>query len=360
MNVNALQPTPTLTIVASAKPAGTDGPTLVITMPFDPKMTPKGAIEAALKETQTRVVRQLMAQYSRDTALLIIHRMQQLIFNLNYNTHKKGIALLVSPETQYVLYLDQAVPTQILLNHPFRIRDLTTLPENPARYLVLLLSGRLSKMYVSKGEGLQLIKQNVCPPMEPCTKEDPDSNRPCTGLCVRKEALLDTFLHHMDEGLSVLLDAYDLPVFVIAHDKIAKRFEDISRNDRHIAAYIHQNHIQSDQKDLLAALQPCLDNWHEVRQQMALKNITIARNMGKLSTGIQAVAKAAHNRNNRLLIVEKDFTDSSIYPKEKSPFFIKDAVDGIIEKVLEHGGQVEWVDKGRLDNEDHIALVRYY
>ena len=27
---------------------------------------------------------------------------------------------------------------------------------------------------------------------------------------------------------------------------------------------------------------------------------------------------------------------------------------------LDHGGQVEWVSQGRLPNQAHIALIRYY
>ncbi len=40
--------------------------------------------------------------------------------------------------------------------------------------------------------------------------------------------------------------------------------------------------------------------------------------------------------------------------------YIRDAVDDVIEKVLEKGGDVEFVDKDLLSNYQHIALVHYY
>jgi hypothetical protein len=40
--------------------------------------------------------------------------------------------------------------------------------------------------------------------------------------------------------------------------------------------------------------------------------------------------------------------------------YIKDAVDDVMEKVLETGGDVEFVDEGMLKDYDHIALVQYY
>jgi hypothetical protein len=40
--------------------------------------------------------------------------------------------------------------------------------------------------------------------------------------------------------------------------------------------------------------------------------------------------------------------------------YIKDAVDDVIEKVLENGGDVEFVDEGILKDYNHIALIQYY
>ena len=40
--------------------------------------------------------------------------------------------------------------------------------------------------------------------------------------------------------------------------------------------------------------------------------------------------------------------------------YIKDAVDDVMEKVLENGGDVEFVDTDVLKDYHHIALVLYY
>ena len=40
--------------------------------------------------------------------------------------------------------------------------------------------------------------------------------------------------------------------------------------------------------------------------------------------------------------------------------YIKDAVDDVIEKVLETGGDVEFVDAAVLNDYQHIALLQYY
>jgi len=90
-----------------------------------------------------------------------------------------------------------------------------------------------------------------------------------------------------------------------------------------------------------------------------------------LSAGIREAWKASSCLNGSLLVVEKGF----VYPARKAPepgsiykeathadnsFYIKDAVDDVMEKVLAAGGDVEFVEDGVLKQYDRIALIRYY
>ena len=87
--------------------------------------------------------------------------------------------------------------------------------------------------------------------------------------------------------------------------------------------------------------------------------------------GINQVWKAASEKRGRLLVVEKNFifpaqhgsSPDVIYNNDdlvQKPFYIKDAVDDIIEKVLASGGDVEFVDEGILKDFSKIALIEYF
>ncbi|MEO6289105.1 MAG: hypothetical protein ABIO76_04260, partial [Ginsengibacter sp.] len=88
----------------------------------------------------------------------------------------------------------------------------------------------------------------------------------------------------------------------------------------------------------------------------------------KVVSGIEEVFSEAMHRHGRLLLVEKNYKypsgygsdteliDSAIHPYNSSSY-IKDAVDDIIEKVLEENGDVEFVDKELLKGYNHIALI---
>ena len=71
------------------------------------------------------------------------------------------------------------------------------------------------------------------------------------------------------------------------------------------------------------------------------------------------------------MIVEEHFTFAAeqgeredIIHAVEEPYnkfsYLKDAVDSVIEKVLEYGGDVEFVEDGSLADYNHIALIREY
>ena len=123
--------------------------------------------------------------------------------------------------------------------------------------------------------------------------------------------------------------------------------------------------------NLKKAIAPYIADWKKIKQNDILLQLDAARSARKLATGIQEVWREATLRKGRLLVVEKNYMCSAghrdaqevIVLKEQlltTSFFIKDAVDDIIEKMLESGGDVEFVDEGVLGDYQRIALIKYY
>lgn len=335
-------------------------PSAAIVLPFEPKMTPKGIWEPTLKAALRKVEKELMAKCSSDTAMPLITKLQSIFNNLNTATHKRSIAVFVSPLVEKVMYMDMPVEEKVLVNTPFCVRDLTNCRKKGIEYLVLLLGARQSKMYKSEGAGLRLIKANAPQNVEAYMNEVPEKEADGSDSPSRKEAMLNKFLHHMDTGLSFVLKAYPLPVFVLGDSRVAGHFSKITRNDKRIAAYIHKNCQEAGEHQLLDYLQPYIMDWQELRQQYALRQAEKAYNAGKLAMGLHEVGKMAKYKSSRLLIVERDLIDSGPSHQNAPAFYQTDKVDAIIQHVLENGAEVEWVDKDRLNEYGHIALIQHY
>lgn len=87
-------------------------------------------------------------------------------------------------------------------------------------------------------------------------------------------------------------------------------------------------------------------------------------------SGIQQVWQATKDGKAFKLLVEKDFRKSGfitdggyqlhVRPTEKAYKIVADAVDDVMEMVLEMGGQVFLTDNGLLKDYEHIALITRY
>jgi len=239
------------------------------------------------------------------------------------------------------------------------------------QYLVLVLSGKFSKVYLGSASMFTKVKSNVPDHIAAFRNEPKEKVANYSDPSYRKEVLLKKFIYHTDEGLSFLLHAYPFPVFIMGTKKMLGYFQAITKNTKHIADYIHGNYTDMDEKELLTILKPYLDNWKKIKMESLRHQLENAAGSGKLAVGIGDVWKQASQHRGKLLIIEKNFRcagelgckeDIINVPSDSYNKFsyIKDAVDDVIEKVLEDGGDVEFVEDGLLKDYHHISLIQHY
>lgn len=346
-------------------------PCISIIMPFEPKMGAKAEITQQLKYAVDKVEREIRENYNGEMGKLVIQKLKNITRNLNFSTFKKSIAIYVSPVFEKILYLDIPVLEKIIVNGSFEIRDLLYSKQKIQQYMVLIISGKFSKVYLGNSSTFTKVKSNVPDHIAAFKHDSPGRVGNFSDPSHNKEVLLKRFLQHTDEGLSFLMQAYPFPVFVMGTKKLTGYFKAITKNEKNIAGYITGNYTESTDKELSQKLKPYLDNWKKVKMTDLRHQIEKAADSGKLAIGIRDVWKQASQHRGRLLIVEKNFmcpaqqggNEGVIYmPAEPYNKFsyIKDAVDDVIEKVLEDGGDVEFVDDGFLNKYQHISLVQHY
>ncbi|MES2374274.1 MAG: hypothetical protein V4557_16975 [Bacteroidota bacterium] len=340
-------------------------PSVSIIMPFDPKMNPKAEIAHALKLAVDKVQREVSKNYPNELGRLVIQKLRTLLSDLNFNTHKKSIAIYVSPVFEKVLYLDIAVEEKIIVDESFEIRDLVYSKKQLHKYLVLVLTGKESRIYLGSSENFVKIVSDT-----PVIVNEDDRHGDQLDAAAHKEILMDKFLHHVDQSLDIILNAYHLPLFLLGTERIAGHFMKRTKHKPAIVDYIHGSFGESTIGQLQNILQPHVADWEQVKQKEILNRLDAAQNKHMLAVGIHAAWREAMNHKGSLLVVEKNYmyasqhgSNDSIYPTvEKYNHFsyIKDAVDDVIEKVLENGGDVEFVEKGLLDSYNKIALIQRY
>jgi Bacterial archaeo-eukaryotic release factor family 3 len=344
-------------------------PAVSIIMPFEPKMGLKNELSHSLKIVTDKVEQELRNNYPDEIYQLVIQKLRALIKNLNYNTHKKSIAIYVSPVFEKVLYLDIPVEEKTIIDESFEIRDLVYSKKQLHKYLVLLLSGKESRVYLGNSDSFVKIASNVPEVMYGNDATDKVANFVATAEY--KEVQMEKFLHHIDHVLDNILNAYHLPLFVLGTKRVLGHFNTLTKHKAAVVEYIYGNYDEAGLPKLREILLPYIANWKKIKQKDILNQVEEAAGDKKLAYGMQDVWREAMSLKGKLLIVEKDFmypaehggSEDVIYKADErfNKFsYIKDAVDDVMEKVLEKGGDVEFVDKDVLKDYQKIVLIKYY
>jgi hypothetical protein len=346
-------------------------PSVSIIIPFEPKMSLKSGLEYKLKTVIDKVEKQLMAGYPEERSRPVLNKLKGIVKKIDYTTYKKSIAIYVSPFKEKVYYLDFAVEEKIIVDESFEIRDLIYCKKEMHKYLVLVLSSKKNRIYL--GNTILFVRLVSHTPEHAAAYKNDISDRVAnfSEPSQRNEIMLEKFLRYTDEGLSIVLKAYPLPVLVMGADRTAGHFKKITHNTNHILAYIPGNFEEATVAELRNALQPHIADWKKIKHEDLKRQLDAAMGARKLAIGIQDVWKAAAHKKGRLLVVEKNFMyaahhgaeEDIIYKQEiqnAADLYIKDAVDDVIEKVLENGGDVEFVDDDVLNEYEHIALIQFY
>lgn len=346
-------------------------PAISIIMPFEPKMSLKTELVHSLKMASDKVEKELLENYPEELSTLIMHKLKAIINSLNFNTYKKSIAIYISPVFEKVLYLDIAVEEKIIVNESFEIRDLVYSKKQLNKYLVLLLSSNESRMYLGNSEKFVRIISDKPEMVNAYVNEIPERVANFSDMADRKEIMMEKFLRHIDNSLDIILKSYHLPLFVLGTKRILGHFKKLTKHAGSVIEYIHGNYETATMEEIKDKVEPFISDWKKIKQKDLLNQLEEAEGKNKLAIGMKDVWREAMGLKGRLLLVEKNYVYAAergssyeVIYKSIEPYnkysYIKDAVDDVIEKVLESGGDVEFVDEDVLKKHHHIALIQFY
>ncbi len=346
------------------------GPSVSVFLPFKPALTPKAELWSSIKMLVGQAEQQLLKHYPGQVVMLVMHKLDQLLRNINYSTSRKSIAIYVSPVFEKMLYPDFDVESTVIVGDSFQIRQILDHRKQQKSFLLLLLSGKQGRIYLGDEKTLSVI---VSAPLKPVSAYINDAPEPVSNFSDtsgRSEAIMEKFLKHTDNGLGIIEDAYRLPVFVLGPEHLLGHFKKITRHNAAIIEYIAGNYHEASVPELKELIAPHIHNWDKVRQKTLLKKIEAAAGKNRLVFGLEQISKASANGLGKLLVIEKNYfsamKNDEVFRKisnlqwHNQHSYIHDALDDIIEKIIQNGGDVQFVEDGILQEYDGIALVKYF
>lgn len=346
-------------------------PAVSIILPLVIRVGLKKELIHSLKAIASKVEKELLATYPADIAATVMEKIRNIINTLSFEKGRKSIAIFASPVYEKVIYLDIPLAEKIMIDESFAIRDLVYAQNQAINYLLLLLSGNESRLFLGNNTSLLKIEAGLPGSSESFENDIAERVTNFSDISDRKEIVMEKYLHHIDLALGSIRQTYQLPVFVMGTNRITGHFRQLTKHASVIRNYINGNFDGSSIEVLKRALTPSIQAWQQDQQNAMLLKVQEAADKKKLAEGIHDVWRESINNNGRLLVVEKDYSYVGYHGTNETVIgnaaelsgetgTIKDAVDIIIERVLQFGGEVAFVQNDSLKMYRHIALVKFY
>lgn len=346
-------------------------PALSIILPLEPHISLKTEIAHTLKITADKAERELRQYYPDEQCQVVMQKLHTLVDSVDIPVKKKGIAMFVSPLFEKVLYLDSPVTEKLIVDESFEIRDLLYNAKQDVKFILLVLSGLESKVFLGDYTTLTPFQSNIPGSIYSYVTDTPERVSNFSDMTEHKQNVIDKFLHHIDEELGNLINERHLPVLILGTEKILGQFKKLSKNTDQVITCVEGNYENYTVTELTELIEPHITAWKISKQQELLNRLEEAAGQHRLSAGIHKVWHDIYNGKGKLLVVEKNYRFAAQHGPQPDvievaiePYdhfaYIRDAVDDVMEKIFMSGGDVEFTEDGALEQFDHIALINYY
>lgn len=182
-----------------------------------------------------------------------------------------------------------------------------------------------------------------------------------------RDSQLREFIRTADRHFDHYFRQDPLRLLVVGEKKNLSIFDSVTSHKDVLIGRVEGDYAATSPHDLGKIVWPIVKKVMAGTSEKAMNDLETAENSGNVSSGIGAVVHAAGSRVDDTLFVEENYhvkggireMDHSLIASKDLDIqeVIDDAVDAIIEKVLENGGNVVFMESGSLTEFHRIALI---
>jgi hypothetical protein len=323
-----------------------------------------------LNETQQRLVERMGSRPSWS----IQERLQALADEIDWERNEAGLALFASEDFGAWYRLPFTVEARVAVENSFETREILYALHRMPRYRVLSLSEEASRLFEGTGTALEEMRLEGFPVS---WKWSGGATRPPDGPMMQRsnvrQAHLKEFYTDIDQRLTAVTKSDALPLVLMGAKNTLSTFERTSANVGQVAVRIEGSYAEATPAAIAELAWPGLQEWLGEERQTAVSEVGKAHGQSLLASGIVDAWTAAQEGRGGKLVVEDGYRQAAILhqdgwslepvpddPSSANPSHTSDAVDELIELVLEKSGEVVFVDEGVLADYGQVALILRY
>ena len=312
-----------------------------LVFPFQPSMLEMKTVNSILNYTLEVVQMKLENRYEPGEIKKTIARLQKIFSRLNYNSHRKSVAIILNAEDEKIIYLNYSGKAVFFFNESFSLLDLVgDSEENPA-FEILLLSKNKAELYEYINDSLHKVFAQ--------TEE----------FCKNAQSVPECLVQRISNIIKLLNKRNDKPIFISCEDeqqtnKFCEFFP--YREIVFKVSMTGEGDLQS-KVDLLS--KNIIDNWNHWQSKLVQGQIAIAKRTDSLFTHLNSVMTALKYSNDGLLLIDnfmKDEIHKSLEDVKQSE--ATQRLTDQIEKFLARGNRIEITEGGLLETLGGIAFIK--
>ena len=309
----------------------------------------------------------------------ITNKLFNLAENIDYLHNDFGLGFFVSPNISRLVKFPFHVNEKVIVGNNFQIRDMIYLAETMMNYYVLSINEKEIKFYEGNGENLKLVNDKDFPMH---FVDDYEYTHASLGSSygyslkstekdksIVREQRLSAYYKIADGKISKYL-INQTPLILAGSSKDLGYFKKVSANYKCVVGKVNGNYIYENNQKIGQLTFEKIKEYLKTEQDKLIKRLEDAIGKKLAVFGIVNVWKASKEGKGLILLVEKDYeisgfvteddSDIFLHPPKKSHQIIEDAVDDVMETVLEKNGKVIIVENGKLSKFEGIALLLRY
>jgi hypothetical protein len=346
-------------------------PSVTITMPTHRTAPENRQDPVRLRNLAVEATNRLLGEFSKRDIDPVLTRLDRLVAEVDFRNTTDGLALFVNQDFARITYLPFPTKERVVVDETFATRDLVYGLNHSSRYWVLVLSEKPTRLYEGANDTVVEIQDEGFPMTH--AGRGGESALP-GGKGVRRSALRDEvhrqFFRQVDNAFKPFYTDDPLPLVVVGVDRYLAFFSELSAHTGAVAGTIQGNHDKTSAHQLSQLTWPLIEQHLAQQRQDALNRLERAMNERKFASTVGEVWRLSLEGRGDTLLVEEDYhypahVDESglhITPADDAaaPGVIDDAVDEIIETVIDKGGQVIFLPNGDLEQHQRITLILRY
>ena len=309
---------------------------LSFVMPFQPSMWNETGIQSALSNITILASAKLKNKYIDTYAEIILGRLKGLLSNLNLYTHSKSIAVLLSKESEKIIYLNFPVQLSITCSTDISILNLAVAQPETDFYISVIGIEKI------------VLYEHVNCSLHKLYEQQLNETSKHAGVEAGKK---------ISSVLAYMTDMYQKPIFIIGTEEQLSSIKWVAPFPETIfeiikpAAPNSADAIQIIVKEIIVRWQYWLSGFHLININRAAKNDSLVFSSEKV---FEALCKNAGG----LLLIEKRLKKEL---HKRADFFTQYQGDNDfirqIEKFLSRGNRLKFKENGFLKNWGGIVLL---